>query len=138
MYVFDGTQGLLRPIEPIAHAFERIREGWDAFQVYLDTDTPPPLTDADTVIRDDAEWVAAANAFTQAKQTADLTDAALTQAREALVALARHPKEQGAGVAVTRFWTAGAINYKAIPELKGVNLEKFRGKLREEVRVTTG
>lgn len=137
LYVFDGTQGLLRPIEPIDHAFERIREGWDAFQVYLDTDTPPPLTDADTVIRDDAEWVAAASGFAQAKQAADLADAALTQAREALMALARHPKEQGAGVAVTRFWKAGAVNYKAIPELKSVNLEAYRGKLREEVRVTT-
>ena len=46
-------------------------------------------------------------------------------------------REQGAGVSVTRFWKAGAVNYKAVPELKGVNLEKYRGKLREEVRVTT-
>ncbi|OQW85806.1 MAG: hypothetical protein BWK72_20410 [Rhodoferax ferrireducens] len=136
LYVFDGSQGLLRPIEPIDHAFQRIRDGWEAFQVYLDTDTPPPLTDADTVIRDDADWLAAASAFAQAKAAADLADAAVTQAREALLALARHPKEQGAGVAVTRFWKAGAVNYKAVPELKGVNLEAYRGKLREEVRVT--
>jgi putative phage-type endonuclease len=135
LYVFDGHQGLLRPIEPIDHAFDRIREGWQAFQVFLDTDTPPPLTDADTVIREDADWVTAANAFAQAKQAADLADAAVTQARDALVTLARHPKEQGAGVAVTRFWKAGAVNYKAVPELKGVNLEAYRGKLREEVRV---
>ena len=39
-------------------------------------------------------------------------------------------------MSVTRFWKAGAVNYKAVPELKGVNLEKFRGTLREEVRVT--
>ncbi|OQW89703.1 MAG: hypothetical protein BWK72_00115 [Rhodoferax ferrireducens] len=100
LYVFDGTQGLLRPIEPIDHAFQRIRDGWEWFQVFLDTDTPPPLTDADTVMREDADWVAAAGAFAQAKQAADLADAAVTQAREALLALARHPKEQGAGVAV--------------------------------------
>jgi len=137
LYVFDGTEGLLRPIEPIDHAFQRIRDGWDQFQVYLDTDLPPPLTDADVVQREDADWAAAAIAFAQAKQAADLADDVVTHAREALVALARHPKEQGAGVSVTRFWKAGAVNYKAVPELKGVNLERYRGKLREEVRVTT-
>jgi predicted phage-related endonuclease len=137
LYVFDGTEGLLRPIEPIDHAFQRIRDGWDQFQVYLDTDLPPPLTDADVVQREDADWAAAASAFAQAKQAADLADDVVTQAREALLALARHPKEQGAGVSVTRFWKAGAVNYKAVPELKGVNLERYRGKLREEVRVTT-
>ena len=136
LYVFDGTQGILRPMEPIEHAFQRIRDGWDWFQVFLDTDTPPPLTDADTVMREDNDWVAAATAFTQAKQAADLADAAVAQAREALLALALHPKEQGAGVSVTRYWKAGAVNYKVVPELKGVNLENYRGKLREEVRVT--
>jgi len=137
LYVFDGTQGLLRPIEPIDHALQRIRDGWDQFQVYLDTDTPPPLTDADVVQREDADWLDAASAFALAKQAADLADEVVSKARDALVALARHPKEQGAGVSVTRFWKAGAVNYKAVPELKEVNLEKYRGKLREEVRVTT-
>jgi len=77
-------------------------------------------------------------AFTSAKLAADLADQAVATARDALVALAKHPKEQGSGVSVTRYWKAGAVNYKAVPELKGVNLEKFRGKLREEVRVTVG
>jgi putative phage-type endonuclease len=136
LYVFDGTQGILRPMEPIEHAFQRIRQGWDLFQTYLDTDTPPPLTDADTVLRDDAEWTRAAQAFSQAKQAADQADEAVTKAREALVALARHPKEQGAGVSVTRFWKAGNVDYKRIPVLQGLDLSCFRGKSREEVRVT--
>jgi predicted phage-related endonuclease len=137
LYVSDGSQGLLRPIEPIDHAFQRIKDGWDWFQTFLDTDTPPPLTDADTVLRDDADWAAAAQTFATAKQAADAADASVAAARETLVALARHPKEQGAGVSVTRFWKAGAVTYKDVPELKGVNLEKYRGKLREEVRVST-
>lgn len=135
LYVFDGTQGLLRPVEPIDHAMQRIRQGWDLFQTYLDTDTPPPLTDADTVLRDDAAWTQAAQAFSQAKHAADQADKAVTKAREALVALARHPKEQGAGVSVTRFWKAGNVDYKRIPALQGLDLSCYRGKLREEVRV---
>ncbi len=60
----------------------------------------------------------------------------LAQARETLVALARHPKETGAGVSVTRFWRQGNVSYAKVPELKGVGLDKYRGKAREEVRVT--
>ncbi len=137
-WVFDGTQGLLLPIERDEDAMQAIRAGWDGFQVYLDTDTPPPLTDADTVVREDSGWSVAAQAFMQAKAKAEAADAVLVQARQALVALAQHPREQGAGVAVTRFWKAGNVDYKRVPELKGVDLGLYRGKAREEVRVTLG
>ena len=136
LYVFDGANAQLLEIQRDEAVMQRIRDGWDAFQVYLDTDSPPPLTGADTVVREDAAWVAAAEAFTNAKLAADLADQALAAARDALLALAGHPKEQGAGVSVTRYWKAGSVDYKRVPELKGVNLEAYRGKLREEVRVT--
>lgn len=64
--------------------------------------------------------------------------AALDQAEQALVALAAHPREQGAGVTVTRFWKVGSVDYKKVPALSGVNLDAYRGKAREEVRVTVG
>ena len=134
-WVFDGTRGLMLPIERDEGAMQTIRAGWEAFQVYLDTDTPPSLTDADTVIREDDAWQAAATAFTVAKQSADCADATLAQAREALVVLAQHPREQGAGVSVTRYWKAGTVAYAKVPELKGIDLEQYRGKAREEVRV---
>ena len=39
---------------------------------------------------------------------------------------------------VTRFSKVGAIDYKRVPELRGVDLDQFRGKAREETRVTVG
>ena len=135
-WVSDGTQGLLIPVERDEAAMQAIRAGWDAFQLYLDTDTPPPLSDADTVVREDAAWSAAASAFAQAKQAADLADAALAQARETLVALALHPKETGGGVSVTRFWKVGAVAYAKVPQLQGMDLSAYRGKSRGEVRVS--
>ncbi|NMM13184.1 MAG: hypothetical protein HHJ17_06555 [Rhodoferax sp.] len=136
LWVFDGSQGLLRPIEPINHAVQRILEGWEQFQGYLDSDIPPPLTDADTVQREDAGWTAAALAFSAAKQAADVADAAVAKARDELLALAVHPREQGSGVSVTRYWKAGNVDYKRVPELKGLDLNGYRGKSRVEVRVT--
>ena len=61
----------------------------------------------------------------------------LPQPREKLVALAQHPKETGAGVSVTRFWKQGSVNYKLVPALNGVDLQQYRGKAREEIRVAT-
>ena len=102
----------------------------------MDRDTPPPLTDADTVQRSDSAWTAAAQAFSDAKRATDAADAALAKARDELVALAQHPREQGSGVSVTRYWKAGNVAYAKIPALKGVDLALYRGKAREEVRVT--
>jgi putative phage-type endonuclease len=136
LWVFDGERGLLRVVEPDAAAVQAIRTAWDTFAVFLDTDAPPPLVDADTTHRDDAQWVQAALAYTQAKHAAMASDEALDRAKEALVALARHPREQGGGVSVTRYWKAGNVDYRKVIELKGVDLERYRGKAREEVRVS--
>lgn len=136
LWVFDGMQGILLSVGPDPDAMDRIRHGWDQFQCYLDTDSPPPLTDADSVVRDDPDWIAAAQAYAEAKRAADLSDATLAIAKESLVALARHPREQGAGVSVTRYWKAGNVDYKKVPALAGVSLDQYRGKAREEVRIT--
>lgn len=138
LWVYDGSGGLLLPVYRDGDAILAIRQAWDGFQNHLDSDTPPPLTDADTVLREDAAWAAAATAFAEAKKAADLAETTLTQAKEALVALALHPKESGAGVAVTRFWKAGSVAYAKIPMLKGIDLDVYRGKAREEVRITCG
>lgn len=80
----------------------------------------------------------AAQAFVEAKRMADLADAKMATARESLVALAQHPKETGAGVAVTRYWKQGNVAYAKIPALQGLDLDAYRGKAREEIRVTCG
>jgi len=136
LWVFDGTGGLLLAVPRDEAAMSAIRDAWDAFQVYLDEDRPPPLADADTVMRKDLAWTEAAQAYVLAKAAAQVADEGLERAKGALVALAKHPREQGAGVSVTRFWKTGSVDYKKVPALAGVDLEKYRGKAREEVRVT--
>lgn len=136
LWVFDGSKGLLHEIRPDVSLMERIQAGWEVFQPFLDSDTPPPLSQDDTIVRADASWTAAAKAYAQAKQEADAVAERLEAARQNLLALARHPKEQGAGVTVTRYWKQGTVDYKRIPALQGLDLSPWRGKGREEVRVT--
>lgn len=41
-------------------------------------------------------------------------------------------------MSVTRFWKKGAVDYKKVPALKGVDLEAYRKESRLEVRVSQG
>lgn len=135
-WVYAEGKGALISVRRDEEVMSLIREGWDDFQRYLDTDTPPPLTDADSAQREDAAWSQAAQAYLEAKRQADAADEVLEAARRALVGLLRHPRESGAGVNVVKLWKAGNVDYKKVPELKGVNLDRYRGQGREEVRVT--
>jgi putative phage-type endonuclease len=136
VYVFDGTQGILVEEKPRRDDWRVIAEGWDDFMRLIAEDKAPPFGDRDTVQRTDAEWTMAAKTFVAAKEAVEAATARLEAARSALTGLTSHTSEKGAGVAVARFWKAGSIDYKQVPELAGVDLEKYRAPSREEVRVS--
>lgn len=136
LWVYVEGEGLLLTLRRDVTAMEAIRGAWDTFSLYLDGDNPPPLSEADSAQRDDPAWGEAATAFVAAKRNADSAEEALDAARQRLVDLAMHPRETGGGVSVVRLWKAGNVDYKKVPELRGVDLDRYRGKGREEVRVT--
>ena len=136
LWVFDGHDGILCTVQRSESIMEEIRASWDAFQQFIDTDSPPPLSDADTVLRGDSEWSAAAADYLSAKREAESATARLDAVKERLAGLCQHPREQGAGVSVTRYWKAGNVDYKRVPMLQGLDLNVYRGRAREEVRVT--
>jgi putative phage-type endonuclease len=138
LYVFDGSEGLLLEVTPCPERWEAMRTAWDAFMLCIRTDTPPPLMERDKVVRTDGEWQAAAENYSRLKAEAESLADQVDAAKEALVGLASHPSEAGFGVAVTRFWKAGSVDYKRVPELKSVNLDAYRQKGRWETRVTIG
>ena len=136
LYVFDGSDGILLEMTPCPERWQAIHEAWDGFMRCIETDTPPALTDRDKVIRIDAAWQAAAEQYAQLKAEAELLAGRLESAKEALVTQASHPSEAGFGVSVTRYWKAGSVDYKKVPELAGVDLDAYRQKGRWETRIT--
>jgi predicted phage-related endonuclease len=136
LWVYDGNEGIGIIIEPDAETFEQIKAAWNDFKPYLDNDTPPPLTDQDTLTRIDVVWQQAATEYLSCKATCDEVQAKADEAKAKLIALTSHNRETGYGVSVTRFWKQGNVDYKKVPELVGVDLDAYRGKMREEIRVT--
>ncbi len=136
VYVYDGKTGVLIEQRAEPECWDTIRDGWDAFAECLRADTPPALTERDTRQREDAAWEDAARDYAELKRMAESVALELDAAKARLVALAEHTSEQGFGVTVSRYWKAGSVDYKRVPQLEGVDLEQYRGAAREEVRVT--
>lgn len=99
---------------PDVEAYQRLRDAWAAFLPHLDDDTPPQLTDRDTVIREDAEWAAACHNLQGAKAALDAAKADYAAAEEAVKALAGDWTTEGCGVRVTRYWRRGSVDYKRL------------------------
>jgi putative phage-type endonuclease len=135
VFIFDGSEGVIFPVAPDPDAWPRIHAGWDDFACYVAEAQAPPLTDRDTRIRDDPEWLEAAARYVGLRTAYDELSAQVDTAKSQLTALATHAREQGGGVSVTRAWKRGAIDYKRVPELAGVDLEQYRGTQREDTRV---
>src|ERR1019366_1182778 len=128
LWVFDGTVGLINHIEGDEVCQQRIKNAWDEFSIFIDTDTSPPLSELDTELRDDDAWILAAQLYREAKVNSEAVAKKLEEAKERLTSLAsEHPSIKGGGVTVSRFWKAGNIDYKNVPEIAGADLEQYRG-----------
>lgn len=103
-YVFDGEDGIVVEVLPCLQDMEQLRLAWDDFWVFIRTDSPPPLTSADTVIREDSVWQSAAEDYITQKQAAEEATKAVEQAKTKLADLAQHNNERGFGVSVCKFW----------------------------------
>jgi putative phage-type endonuclease len=138
LFVFDGDsgEGLLHEINPEPKRWDQIRSAWEAFMEFIQSDTPPPLTDQDKRIRNDPDWMVATELYLHLKRKADSASAELDEAKAALLRLASHYSETGNGVTVTRFWKSGNVDYKKIPELSVIDLDAYRAKGRFETRIT--
>lgn len=79
------------------------------------SDTQPPLTDKDKVMREDAARQAAAKSYKAPKAKSDAVADKLDASMAALIELPNHNSETGAHVTVTRFWRQGSVDYKKVP-----------------------
>ena len=120
VFVFDGTLGKLVEVDAGTGVLGADTEAWDAFMKYIETDTPPPLTDG---TRWSAQIRVAAGRERvhrrEARSRGSWRSARCRQGRAR--GLTSHPSETGCGVTVTRYWKAGTIDYKKVPELKEVD-----------------
>jgi putative phage-type endonuclease len=133
--------GILIPVLPnpeaIAQLVARAHELWMCVQ----TDTPPPLIERDTVVREDPDWLAATEAYRKAEAVVAEWTMTLETARRALILLMNGAAHvEGGGITATRFARQGAVDYKGIvhERLPGLDVAPYRRPGGEQVRITVG
>ena len=136
LFVWTEDDAVLLQHAPDPDCFTILPDSWDAFMKCVASDTPPPMTDGDTVIRTDEAWVEAAQQYIALSAQADEVGDRLVEAKKRLPGLAEHASEQGAGVAVSTYWKTGTVDYKKLVQTLKIDVEPYRGPARQETRIS--
>lgn len=99
-------------------------------------DTPPELTDKDIQVVPDLAGLS--QKYINFKKTLKETEDAMRNLEEQIFEIVKDkPKVQFGSIKITRVWRKGNINYKAVPELAGLDLDKFRSAPSVSHRIST-
>jgi putative phage-type endonuclease len=135
----QDEDGVLLPVLPNQDDIARLVTAAKALWSCVQTDTAPPHTDRDTVVRTDPEWLRAAAEYRHAEHVVTEWTPVLDRARRTLIALMQGAAHvEGAGIVATRFARQGTVDYKAIvhARLPDVDMAAYRRPGGEQVRIT--
>jgi putative phage-type endonuclease len=98
--------------------------------------TPPNMTERDYLKRNDLEWRELSERYLNVKTRLKQYESEEKYLREALVKASTGKASIGGGLKLSKIVRKGAIDYKIIPELIGIDLEMFRSDPVVSYRIT--
>ena len=129
-YSFDGENGVAlqvpRDDEYIKLMIEKEEEFWEMVR----TETPPPFTEKDYQVRDSATWSAYSHRVSEIDALLSSLKDERDSIKEALLEDSNGRSSRCGSLTLTKSFPRGSIDYSAIIELDGVDLEKYRKKSR--------
>ncbi|MEC7839053.1 MAG: YqaJ viral recombinase family protein [Chlamydiota bacterium] len=129
-YSFDGTQGILLELERDEQLIQELIQKEKEFYKYI-LDNDPPYNQ-----RTDELWQAYAKKWKSIQNDKRVIEVEEKKCREALIELAGEKTSQGSGIRVTKYSRKGRVAYEKVPELKMVDLEKYRQSTTEAWRIS--
>jgi len=128
-FSFDGKQGVLvtvhRDDKYIKKLIEKEQHFWECLQNF----SPPELTEKDYESQTTLEWELAANEWISIKKQLkefEQLEKKEKSIRDKLISLSGNRNAMGAGIKLTRFMKKGNVDYINIPEIKNLDLDKYR------------
>lgn len=130
-FSFDGEGGAIVTVYPDPKMHEELLEKCLAFWKCVETQTPPPATDRDYILVDlhSDEDRALVSEYRETLGVYQRMEKALAGLKAKLIerfAPGHSRVRLSGGVRILRSGRKGAIEYAKIPELQGVDLEKYR------------
>ena len=130
-YSFDGERGVAIPVERDSEYIERMIEEEAKFWKCVETFTPPPMSNKDYENRDGALWSGFGNRLVEIDTVMSDLKKERELIRKELIEDAAGQSSRGGGVTLSRSFPKGRVDYGSIPELDGVDLEKYRAEPKE-------
>lgn len=96
---------------------------------------PPELIDRDYIERNDEEWNKASTSYKSYKKRMNDIEKELEHSKNRLIELSNGQNCKGNDIILTKITKKGSIDYKSIPELEAVDLEKYRKQTTEYYRI---
>jgi len=138
-YSFDGERGVLVEVKPDVEYCKKLFLAEQAFWDLVVNKEPPELCDRDYKKVKGIEVDRLATAWKEAKDVFDKSKDLLERARDDFLKAIDIKKNRRVLVGTVRVAdlpVIGRVDYKKIPELKGVDLNKYRGKPTTQTRMT--
>jgi len=125
VYDHENNASVMAKVYPDQEVHAKIIKAW---QKYWSHDGPPPAGEKDFAKRRDLEWKDAAKQWRVIHEEIKKLEAEEKELRAKLIDMSDGKSCMGGGVRLKRTETKGRVSYGKIPELKNVDLEKYRGK----------
>ena len=135
-FSFDGTHGELVKVFRDDKYIKKMIEKEKIFFENMMTFIPPELCDRDYVENSSQQWLEAANQWKKLKEEMSPLQEKEEQLKSLLVSLCPVPNVKGAGIKISKVSRKGNIEYSLIPELKQIDLEKYRKKSSEYWKIS--
>ena len=123
---FHGTDGILVEIRPDKEYAKRLVEAEAAFWQLVQENRWPELANEELDLSAEPKWRHAALHYREVRLRLENVASEEHKLRAALECMATAKRTYGCGVEVLKSSRKGAVDYAAVPELRGVNLEPYR------------
>ncbi len=123
---FHGTNGILIDIRPDREYAKRLVEAEAAFWRLVKENRWPELANEELDLGPDPNWRRAALRYREVRLRLETAASEEHQLRATLKRMSTARRTYGCGVEVLKSSRKGVVDYSAVPELRGVNLEPYR------------
>lgn len=136
-YSFDGIDGIAIQVERDDEYIKAMIDEERKFYECLVSKTPPEPAEDDYVDRDDAIWKECARRWKDVTANIKILEKQEEDIRSQLVFLSGETNSRGGGISLCQVSRKGNVDYSRVPELKGVDLDKYRKEPTSTWRICT-
>lgn len=125
-FSFDGVDGVTVKVKRDDEYVEKMINEEYKFFMCLQQKTPPEPSEGDYIERNDDIWQQCASQWTSVTSQIKELEKEEEELRKQLIFLSGESNSKGAGISLCQVVRKGNVDYAKIPELKGVDLDKYR------------